>query len=167
MRIVSPFRRTLVCALALLAAACTAPEHRSVVPPPYRFLECDEPPGESVAIAVVEAGGDVLEVRGHSFRLPPGAVAGSERFEMHDRRTRNVGVDIRPHGYQFGVDSTTITLSYARCGELPADFRPFIVEVRPGTTIPVGEPLQSFVDTEARTVTARILHLSGYLVGSN
>ncbi|HEX6910697.1 MAG TPA: hypothetical protein VF142_09880 [Longimicrobium sp.] len=165
MRTLAFIRRWSLRALPLAACACAS---AAPAPPPgYRFLECGEPPDQGVAVAVVDPDGDVLSVRGHAFRLGRGAVIERKRFKMHDRRTRNVGVDIRPHGYRFTTapgDSTTVTISYARCGDLPVDYRPAIVEVRPGTTIPVGEPLPSTVNREARTVTARIEHLSGYLI---
>jgi hypothetical protein len=165
MRTLARIRRWSLRALPLAACACAS---AGPAPPPgYRFLECGTPPEQGVAVAVVGREPDALSVRGHTFRLGRGAVNGRQRFKMYDRRSRNVGVDIRPHGYRFTTapdDSTTVTISYARCGELPAGYRPFIVEVRPGTTIPVGQPLQGTVDYQNRTVTARIEHLSGYLI---
>ena len=157
------FRRTLLRIVPLLAVACAtaAPAPRGVT-----LLECRAAPNEAFASAVVDQAGDALHVRGHRFRLPPGAVRGRERFRVTDRRTANVGVDIVPHGYRFARPAE-ITLSYAACDDVPADAELVIVEVRPGTTIPVGDPLESKVDRQARTVTASIEHLSGYLIGSN
>lgn len=165
MRILFPFRRSLLRASPLLVAACASGGHPPGPPIGGALLECGVPPHEGLAVSVVEAGGDVLAVRGHTFRLPPGAVRGRERFEVRDRQTRNVGVDIRPHGYRFADSAAAvITLSYARCGDgLPEGFRPTIVEVEPGDTTRVQE-LETTWDPESRTVTARIQHLSGYLI---
>lgn len=163
MHILAQVRRSLLHASPLLLVACAS---AGPPPPPPRvvgLLECGEAPSEASAASVVDSRGDALAVRGHVFRLSPGAVPGRERFEMSERRTRHVGVDITPHGFRFAGEAT-ITLSYARCGTLPAGFNPAIVEVRPGSTVTVGMPLPSEWNAEARTVTARIEHLSGYLI---
>lgn len=160
-------RRTLLRIAPLLVLACAT---AAPAPPPgpagIRFLECRAAPNEAFASAVVDEAGDALHVRGHRFHLPPGAVRGRERFRVTDRPTAHVGVDIVPHGFRFARPAE-ITLSYAACDDVPADMELFIVEVRPGTTIPVGDPLDSDVDPETRTVTASIEHLSGYLIGTN
>lgn len=163
MRIPS-FRTLFRASPMLVVVACAS---ASPPQPPERvigFLECGTPPTEALAVSVVEPAGDSLSVRGHVFRLNAGSVRGRQRFEVAERRSMHVGVDIQPHGYRFSAPAT-LTLSYARCaGGLPAGFRPAIVEVRPGSTIPVGLPLPTEVNTEARTVTAHIEHLSGYLI---
>jgi hypothetical protein len=163
MRIFPSIHRVLVRALPLLVVACAGAGPETDVPQGLVFLECDQMPGEARATAEVTDQGDLMTVRGNSFYLPPHAVRGRERFEVRSRAGRHVGVDIWPRGYRFGT-SATITLSWARCGSLPPGFTPVVVEVETGRT-KVNQVLPSTVNMEDSTVSARIEHLTGYLIG--
>ncbi|HEU0301480.1 MAG TPA: hypothetical protein VFR37_18620 [Longimicrobium sp.] len=162
MRTAPLFRRILVRAAPLLLAAGCTPQ----VNPgeDYALLRCP-PAGAAMAEMEIGPAGDVLRVRGHTFSLPSDAVGRQIRFRVRDRHTGYAGVDIEPHGTRFDAPAE-LTLSYAGC-ELPAGFEPIIVEVLPGTTTIVGRPEITRRDPAARTVTARLPHLSGYLVGGN
>jgi hypothetical protein len=159
------YRRIILRASPLLVVAC-ASGGSSPPPPGFELLRC-QAANAAAAEATVDAAGDVLTVRGHTFRLPPGAVRRGTRFRVQDRATGHAGVDIRPHGTVFETPAQ-LTISYARCDVGAGQSRNLqIVEVRPGGTAVVGDPLPSRVDSIARTVTVEIEHLSGYLIGSN
>jgi hypothetical protein len=163
MRTLPSFRRVLLRTSPLLVVACASTGPIPPPPPGLVFLECDQMPGDATATAEVTDQGDLIRVRGHSFYLPPGAVRGRERFEVRARRGRHVGVDILPRGYHFS-ERATVTLSWARCGSLPAGFHPVIVEVETGTTR-VKQVLEARVNAGDSTVSAPIEHLTGYLIG--
>ncbi|WP_420126074.1 hypothetical protein [Longimicrobium sp.] len=159
------YRRTLLRAVPLLVVACASgapsPQPGALVLMPCR------PANPAAAEASVDASGDRITVRGHTFDLRPGSVRRITRFRVEDRANGYAGVDIRPHGTRFDAPAR-LTLSYARCKAEAAGFRNLrIVEVRTGRTEIVGEPLRSGVDSINMTVTAEIPHLSGYLIGGN
>ena len=160
-------RGTLIRISPLLVIACASGGGPPAAPPlrGFELLRCG-PVSPASAEAEVDARGDTLRVRGHRFVLPPRAVNGRVPFVMRERTTGHVGVDIRPDGTRF-QQPAELTLSYARCDNLPRDFVPAGVEVDHGGTRMVGKPLPGTVDTEARTVTVEIEHLSGYLLGGN
>ena len=160
------FRRAFLRASPVLVVACASAGPSPPPPPGFTLLPCPSA-NAAAAEATVDESGDVLTVRGHSFRLHPGSVRRATRFRVADRANGHAGVDIRPHGTVFGTPAE-LTISYARCREAAARFTDLrIVEVRPGGTAIVGDPLPSRVDSTAMTVTAEIPHLSGYLVGGN
>lgn len=164
----APLQRTLIRISPLLVIACASGGGPPASPPvaqEFELLRCERVSPAS-AEAEVDARGDTLRVRGHRFVLPPRAVNGRVPFVVRERATGHVGVDIRPDGTRF-QQPAQLTLSYARCRNLPSDFMPAVVEVNHGGTRIVGEPLPGTVDTEARTVTVDIQHLSGYLIGGN
>ena len=163
MHTVPPLRRILLrAAPLLLVGACASPQ---VGPDEsYALVRCP-PVTASLAEAEVGPGGDSLVVRGHKLVLRAGAVGRPIRFRVRDRHTGYAGVDIEPHGTSFGTPAE-LTLSYAGC-TIPAGFDPIVAEVRPGTTTIVGYPDIIRKNPAARTVTARLPHLSGYLIGSN
>lgn len=161
MPIFPPLRRSLLVIAPLVA--CAGAGGGPPPPPGVELLPCPSA-NAAAAEATVDETGDVLAVRGHTFRLPRGAVTRATRFRVQDRTTGHAGVDIRPHGIVFGTPAE-LTISYARCRAEAAAFRDLrIVEVRPGGTGMVGAPLSSRVDTVGMTVTAQVPHLSGYLL---
>lgn len=164
----APFQRTFIRISPLLLLACAS--GRGSPPPPdlparFELLQCGRVSPAS-AQAEVDWRGDTLRVRGHRFVLPPQAVDRPVPFVMRERATEYVGVDVEPGRTTFQRPAQ-LTLSYARCSNLPGDFVPEVVEVAHGDTRIVGRPNPVAMDTVARTVTVEIEHLSGYLVGGN
>jgi hypothetical protein len=146
-----------------LAAAC---KHGPSAGITYEPVECGQGTGQSAAAGVDGTGGTVT-VGGHSLILPAQAVTSRTTFTITERAAGHIGVEVEPHGTQFGR-SATLVLSFARCGGLPAGFDDLrVVEVRKGTT-EVIRVMPSVVNAQARTVTTTGLeHLSGYLIGGN
>jgi hypothetical protein len=154
----SCIRRWTLRALPLVGVACAS---AAVPPSEYELLNCG-PQTESVAVAVADTTGDSLSVRGHILALPRGSLRHNQRFRLEDRRDGYVGVEISPDRFEF-VNPAQLTLSYARCEPLPSDPSRLRIYHVDGTR--VIEEIESQVDTAARTVTADIQHLSGYLIG--
>ncbi|HYR09584.1 MAG TPA: hypothetical protein VEQ60_17550 [Longimicrobium sp.] len=147
----------------LLAAAC---DKGPSVPRTYVPVECGQGNGQAAQAAIDQAGGTVT-VRGHTLTVPAQAVNARTTFTITERAAGHIGVEVEPHGTQFGRNAT-LTLSFGRCGGSPAGFQDLrVVEVRSGST-EIIRVLPSEVNTQARTVTTTGLnHLSGYLVGGN
>jgi hypothetical protein len=146
-----------------LAAACKEGPSAART---YEPVECGQGSGQSAAAGVDGAGGTIT-VGGHSLILPPQAVTSRTTFTITERAAGHIGVEVEPHGTQFGRNAMLV-LSFARCGGSPAGFRDLrVVEVRKGTT-EVIRVMPSVVNVQARTVTTTGLeHLSGYLIGGN
>lgn len=135
-------------------------------PRAYEPVECGQGSGQSAAAGVDVAGGTIT-VGGHALILPAQAVTSRTTFTITERAAGHIGVEVEPHGTQFGRNATLV-LSFARCGGSPAGFQDLrVVEVRQGTT-EIIRVMPSVVNVQARTVTTTGLqHLSGYLIGGN
>lgn len=164
------FRRTLLRASPLLLVACGGHGASPHPEPGTRLTLLRCPTGNPAAAeATVDAAGDQISVRGHSFQLRSGSVRQMTGFRVDDRADGYAGVDIQPHGTKFADNAPArLTLSYARCRAEAERFTNLeIVEVSPGGTVIVDSMLNSEWNRDEMTVTADIRHLSGYLVGGN
>jgi hypothetical protein len=153
----------------LLAAACASHD------PPWPdtgggaagrpvAVVCGRGNGESQARAI-GAGGGTVAVDRHSLAVPAGGVGARTTFTIMEVASPTIRVELGPDGTTF-ESPATLTLSFARCGGLPRGFKDLqILQVDGNDSVIAALP--STVDVRARTVSAPLQHLSGYLIGGN
>lgn len=114
---------------------------------------------------VIGAEGGTLEIPGgHTLTFPAGALSSPTRIRAAVD-TRFVGVDLQPEGIHFPVgNGPVLTINYAG---VPAEqYRQLaVLYVAPSGTI--LEVLPSEANRPGTTVSARLSHFSGYLVGGH
>ncbi|MET0400224.1 MAG: hypothetical protein ABW277_25770 [Longimicrobiaceae bacterium] len=114
---------------------------------------------------VIGPEGGTLEIPGgHKLTFPAGALGTPTRISAAVD-TRYVGVDLQPEGLRFPAgNGPLLTIDY---GDVPTEqySRLAVLYVAPSGT--VLEVLQSDASRSGTTVSARLSHFSGYLVGGH
>lgn len=165
----SPLTVVLRALPLLLTAACAS--HAAPVPDSGRgatgkpvAVVCGRGTGQSRAQPIGVRGATVAVDR-HSLTVPEGGVGASTTFTITEVASPAIRVELGPSGTRFGTPAT-LTLSFARCGGVPRGFRDLQILQVDGNDSVIAV-LPSTVDPRARTVSAPLQHLSGYLVGGN
>jgi hypothetical protein len=153
----------------LLTAACAS--HAPRVPDTGRggtgrpvAVVCGRGNGGSEA-RPIGAGGASVAVDRHRLLVPRGGVGTTTTITMMEVASRSIRVELGPDGTRFEKPAT-LTLSFARCGGVPRGFRNLQILQVDGNDSVIAV-LPSTVNMRARTVSAPLDHLSGYLVGGN
>lgn len=114
---------------------------------------------------VIGAEGGALEIPGgHTLTFPAGALSSPTRIRA-TVDNRYVGVDLQPEGLHFPAgNGPVLTINY---GAVPTGqySQLAVLYVAPSGT--VLEVLQSDANRPGNTVSARLSHFSGYLVGGH
>jgi hypothetical protein len=133
---------------------------------PLTLIVCHGGNDESDEAEFGPGGGRPLRVGNHELTILPAAVPQGTKLRIVEPVSNHIEVTINPNT-QF-QKPCILTLSYARCGGLPKGVNPHsltIVEIEPGTTNIIGDPLTSSVQPGPQTVRTVVLtHVSGYAI---
>jgi len=113
---------------------------------------------------VIGAEGGTLEIPGgHRLTFPAGAVSAPTRIRAKVD-ARYAGVELDPHGIRFPAGAEpTLTLSYAAAGPISyVNFAILYTDVS-GRFL---ENMGGSVNTANKSVSARLPHFSGYVIGA-
>lgn len=169
-----PVLALLVAALAGCVDSTTAPA-RQPASEPLRatssygatLLQCPIDVTRSTSLTIGFLGG-VLELDGHSVRIPLGAVLAPTEFTLSVPASNYVEIDVRANGqehFEF-LEPVALTISYGRCTRSNIDRASLRVYHVDSESKAILEDLGGSDDKVLRAVTTSTDHLSDYALGS-
>lgn len=132
-----------------------------------RFLACPAGDTRSVTRTLGPLGG-VMELDGHRFMLPVGAVLLPTTFTLTVPASEYVQVEIHANGhdrFQFLVPAT-VTMSYDRCAQQDIDHQRLSVWYIGSLTGRLLEFMGGTADAGSREITFTTDHLSGFIIAN-
>lgn len=161
-------------ALIVALASCAEPTTAPVAAAPSlsistyassegTLMSCSARDAKTFSVTIDQRGARYAK-HGIEVVVPPGALAGPQRFVITIPRSRYVEADIHAVGHDRFTFArpVTVTFDYARCGNVQGDAPALDVWYIDNGTKALLEPMPTRDDRQRRTITFQTTHLSGY-----